>query len=269
MSAHPADSDPALLENGGIMDEVLFSIEAGEGRIAINRPGKSNALNPDVLDQLRRAIRIAGEDPDVRVLTISGEGEKVFCAGLDLKAALLAENKGFGRLNFRQLLLDIVDCPKPTIALARGHVMGGGLGIVLACDLCIACDDIHFSTPEILVGMFPMMVLGLLYRNVGRKKATELMFLGERISAIQAQQIGIINRAIPRNRFQTESADLVRKLAGRSPTILAMGKKAIGRLLDRKFPQEEEFLESALVEVLNTEDSRKGIRTFLEKKPKP
>jgi enoyl-CoA hydratase len=250
------------------MNEVLFSVNAGEGRIVINRPEKSNALNPDVLDHLRHSIREAGEDPSVRVLTISGAGERVFCAGMDLKAAVLAESsgQGFGRSSFRQLLLDIVYCPKPTIALARGHVMGGGLGIVLACDLCIACNDVQFSTPEILVGMFPMMVLGLLYRNVGRKKATELMFLGERISAIQAQQFGIINHACPRDNFQAESGDLVRKLASKSSTILMMGKKAISQMLDSKLPQEEEFLESALAKVIETEDSKQGIRAFVEKK---
>ena len=250
------------------MDEVLFSIDEGEGRVTINRPGKSNALNPDVLHQLRQTIRMAGEDPNVRVLTISGAGEKVFCAGMDLKTALLAEGsgQGFDSTNFRQLLLDVAYCPKPTIALARGHVMGGGLGIVLACDLCIACDDVHFSTPEILVGMFPMMVLGLLYRNVGRKKATELMLLGERISATQAQQFGIINHAYPRNRFQAESSELVRKLADKSPAILLLGKKAISQTLDRTLSQEEKFLESALADVLNTEDSKTGIRAFAEKK---
>jgi enoyl-CoA hydratase len=250
------------------VDEVLFSVDASEGRILINRPEKSNALNPEVLDQLRQAIRKAEQNPEVQVLTISGAGEKVFCAGADLKTAVSVESsgQGFGRSNYRQMLLDIVHCPKPTIALARGHVIGGGLGIVLACDLCIACDDVQFSTPEILVGMFPMMVLGLLYRNVGRKKATELMFLGERISALQAQQFGIINRACPRDFFPAESADLVRKLAGRSPTILTMGKKAISHMLDRNLPREEEFLESALAEVLNTVDSKKGIRAFVEKK---
>jgi len=250
------------------MDEVLYSIDAGIGRITINRPGKSNALNPALLGQMRQALKKAVDDRNVRVITITGAGSKVFCAGVDLKASLSAEPGGeaFGRSDFRQLLLDIVRCPKPTITLVRGHVMGGGVGIVLAGDLCLACDDVYFSTPEIQVGMFPMMVLGLLYRNVGRKKATELMFMGERIPAAQAEQHGIINHVFRRDQFEAAAEEFLRKLAAKSSTILKMGKEAISRILDEKLPEEEEFLESALVEVMSTEDSKEGIRAFVEKR---
>jgi enoyl-CoA hydratase/carnithine racemase len=205
----------------------------------------------------------------VRAVTLTGAGEKVFCAGVDLEASLAAESgsQAFGRSDFRQLLLDIVECPKPTVVLARGHAMGGGVGIVLASDLCLACDDVYFSTPEIQVGMFPMMVLGLLYRNVGRKRATEMMFLGERITAPQAQEIGIINHAYSRDQFETAADEFVRKLAAKSSKILKMGKAAIFRILDEKLPSEEKFLESALVEVMATDDSKEGIRAFVEKRP--
>jgi len=250
------------------MAEVLYSIEAGVGRITINRPEKSNALNPAVLGQMRQFLSSAVGDRSVRVLTITGAGDRMFCAGVDLKASLPAESgeQAFGRSDFRQLLLEIVRCPKPTIVLARGHVMGGGLGIVLASDLCLACEDVHFSTPEIQVGMFPMMVLGLLYRNVGRKKATEMMFLGERITAAQAQEFGIINHIFSRNQFEGSAGEFVQKLAAKSPTILRMGKEAITRILDDRLPEEEKLLESALVEVMATKDSKEGIRAFVEKR---
>jgi enoyl-CoA hydratase len=250
------------------MDEVLYSTEAGVGRITINRPEKSNALNPAVLRQMRQILGNAGADRKVRVVSITGTGDKVFCAGVDLKASLSAESgwKASGRSDFRQLLLEIAHCPKPTVALARGHVMGGGLGIVLAADLCLACDDVHFSLPEIRVGMFPMMVMGLLYRNVARKKATELMFLGERITAAGAQEFGIINHAISRDQFESKAGEFVRKLALNSAAILRMGKEAMCRVLDERLPEEEKFLESALVEVMATEDSKEGIRAFVEKR---
>ncbi len=249
------------------MDEVLYSVEAGAGRVTINRPQKSNALNPAVLGQMRRILDSASGDPNVRLITITGAGNRVFCAGVDLKLSLSAESgEWFGRSDFRQLLLDIMRFPKPTIALARGHVMGGGLGIVLACDLCLACDDIHLSAPEIQVGMFPMMVMGFLYRNVGRKKATELMFLGERISALQAQEFGIVNHVFSRNQFEAAAGEFVQKLASKSATILKMGKKAISRILDKRLAEEERFLESALAEVMATADSKEGIRAFVEKR---
>jgi len=251
------------------MGEVLFSIEAGVGRITIDRPEKSNALNRDIIGQLRRALRDAGDSPEVRVITITGAGEKVFCAGLDLKASLspLSKGEGFGRSDFRQLLVEIAQCPKPTITLVRGHVMGGGLGIVLASDLSLAFDDVHFSAPEIQVGMFPMMVMGLLYRNVGRKKATEMMFLGERITAARAQELGIINYAYTRDNFEEAAAEFVEKLAGKSASILKMGKEAICRLLDERLAAEEKYLESALADVMSTEDSTEGLRAFIEKRP--
>ena len=154
------------------------------------------------------AFRDAAWDDSVAVVVLTGAGEKAFCAGGDLKAMRFwaSEGQGFGRSDFRKLLLEIVQYPKPTVALVRGHVMGGGLGIVLACDLGLACEDVSFSTPEIQVGMFPMMVMGLLYRNVGRKRATEMMFLGERITAAQAEEFGIINHAYPRDQFEAAAA---------------------------------------------------------------
>ncbi len=254
-------------KKGVFMAEVLFSLESGEGRIAINRPEKSNALGPDTLKEMRRVLHEAGQDPAVRVITITGTGEKVFCAGGDLKASLSADSdQAFGRSDFRRLLVEIVRCPKPTVALVRGHVLGGGVGIVLASDLSLACSDVHFSTPEIQAGMFPMMVMGLLYHNVGRKKATEMMFLGDRITAPQAQELGLINHAYNRDRFESAAREFLQKLIAKSSTILKMGKKAISRILDEKLAGEEKFLESALAEVMATDDSKEGIRAFVEKR---
>ena len=251
------------------MDNVFFAKEAGVGKITINRPEKSNTLDAEIIRTLRRMIQSAEADPNLRILTVTGSGERVFCAGVDLKASLASGKgeEGFGRSDFRQLLFELVRFPKPTVALARGHVMGGGLGIVLACDLCLACEDVHFSTPEIQVGMFPMMVFGLLHRHVGRKKATEMMFLGERIMAPQAKELGIINHAIPREQFDIRAEEFLRSLAQKSTTILSMGKAAVSHLMDENLHEEEIFLESALVEVMATEDSREGIRAFVEKRP--
>jgi enoyl-CoA hydratase len=250
------------------MDEVLYSVEAGIGRITINRPDKRNAMSPAVLARMRQIIAEAGKDRKAGVVTLTGAGEKMFCAGVDLKASLAAGSEGqaFGRSDFRQLLVEIARCPKPTVALVRGHVMGGGIGIITACDLCFACDDVHFSTPEIHVGMFPMMVMGLLYRNLGRKKATEMLLLGDRITAAEAAQSGLINRALPREQFEAVAAEYIQKLSSKSSVILAIGKRAISRLLDKSLQEEEQYLESALVEVMATDDSKEGIRAFVEKR---
>jgi enoyl-CoA hydratase/carnithine racemase len=247
------------------MSEVLTSLQQGVARIVINRPHQRNALNSAVLLGLRRALRDASDRSDVRVITLTGEGDQVFCAGADLKASL-AEGDHFVPSDFRQLLLDIHRCPKPTVALARGHVMAGGLGLFLACDLSLACDDVHFSTPEIHVGMFPMMVLALLYRVAGRRKATEMIFLGERMSAAVARDCGIVNQVFPRETFDSAADAFVRRLAEKSGAILRLGKEAIGAVEDLPLPGALEYLESALARLMKTDDSREGIRAFLEKR---
>lgn len=251
------------------METVLFSKQDGIGRIAINRPEKSNALNREMIRSMSQKLRAAGEDPEVRLIALTGAGEKTFCAGIDLQSSLSQPEEGedFGRSDFRQLLMDIVQFPKPTVALVRGHVMGGGMGLLLASDLCLACEDVRFSTPEIRVGMFPMMVMALLYRNVGRKKATEMMFMGEQLTAGQAREFGIINHFYSRESFDSESGRFLQKLTQKSISILQMGKEAISRLLDDDLWAQEKFLESALSEVMSTPDSKEGIRAFIEKRP--
>ncbi|HYK91780.1 MAG TPA: enoyl-CoA hydratase-related protein [Acidobacteriota bacterium] len=250
------------------MNDVLCSIENGIARISINRPEQRNALNPAVLRGLRAALESICSNRTVGVITVTGEGDKVFCAGADLKAALAErpEGEAFDRSEYRDLLTDLLKCPKPTVALARGHVLAGGLGILLACDLSLACDDVFFSTPEIQVGMFPMMVLALLYRHVGRKRATEMLFLGERVPAAAALEYGIVNHIFPRAQFDVCASEYLQRIAAKSRQILKLGKEAIARIEDWSLAQELEYLEDALSGVMSTEDSREGIRAFLEKR---
>ena len=252
------------------MSEVLYSVENGIARITINRPEQRNALNGAVLEGMLGSMRQAVDQRDVRVIAITGAGDRVFCAGADLKAFLSrepeTEHQHFGLSDFRQLVQDISCCPKPTVALARGHVMAGGLGIFLACDLALACDDVHFSTPEIQVGMFPMMVLTLLYRNIGRKKANEMMLLGERLSAPEARELGIVNHVYPRADFDAAAGAFLAKVAEKSGAILRMGKEAIRDVENAGLPKALDRLESALGRVMASEDSKEGIRAFLEKR---
>jgi len=251
------------------MSDLLYSVEGRVARITIHRPEQRNALDSSVLSGLRARLAEAASDPAVSVITITGSGDRVFCAGADLKASREASAGGeaFGRGDFRNLLLEIERSPKVTVALARGHVMAGGLGLVLACDLSLACDDVHFSTPEVHVGMFPMMVLALLFRNVPRKKAAEMILLGERISAAEAREYGIVNHVYPRAEFDAAADALVAKLAAKSSHILRLGKEAMWSTEDLPLPDALEQLEAALARLMTTEDSREGIRAFLEKRP--
>jgi enoyl-CoA hydratase/carnithine racemase len=249
-------------------DEVRSSLASGVLSLTIHRPEQRNALDQEVLKGLREAIQQAAGNRGVRVIALTGAGDKVFCAGADLKSSSSEDEAAgaFSRSDYRELLSEILSCPKPTVALARGHVLAGGMGILLACDLALACDDIHFSTPEINVGMFPMMVLALLYRHVGRKKATEMLFLGERVPAETALKLGLVNHIYPRAQFDAKANEFVGKLAEKSGCILSLGKKAIGYVEDPELLKDLEYLESALAQVMSTADGKEGMRAFLEKR---
>lgn len=250
-------------------DEVRSSLAAGILSLSIHRPEQRNALDHAVLKGLREAIQQAGWDKGVRAVTLSGAGDKVFCSGADLKLAVSDDRAAvaFHQGDFHRLLVEILRCPKPTVALARGHVLAGGMGILLACDLALACDDVYFSTPEIHVGMYPMMVLALLYRHVGRKKATEMLFLGERVPAAAALELGIVNHVFPRASFDREAGGFVEKLTQKSASILRSGKDALWRVEGRKLQEDLDFLEQALGKVMSCADSKEGMRAFLEKRP--
>jgi enoyl-CoA hydratase/carnithine racemase len=249
-------------------DEIRSSLDSGIFALTINRPDYRNALNRAALQGLREALREAAKSRAARVVTLTGAGEKVFCAGVDLKCATEEEPRGaaFSPSDYRKLLLEILRCPKPTVALARGHVVAGGLGILLACDLALACDDVHFSTPEILVGMFPMMLLALLYRHVGRKKATEMLLLGERMPAATAVELGIVNHAYPRDQFATEAGRFVSSLSEKSAGILRLGKEAISHVEGKALHEDLAYLESALARVMSCADSKEGMHAFVEKR---
>ncbi len=248
--------------------EVVATLEAGILSVTVNRPERRNALNAAVLNGLGDALRRAASDRAVRVVTFTGGGDKVFCAGADLKSTLSRETdpEAFTPAAYHDLLLQILNCPKPTVALARGHVMAGGLGILVACDFALACDDVHFSTPEILVGMFPMMVMALLCRQAGRRRAVEMAFLGERMPAVTAMEYGIVNHVYARGQFEAEAGLFVRKLTEKSAAILRLGKQALLEIEGRDLETDLEYLQSALTKVMACEDNKEGMRAFLEKR---
>ena len=155
---------------------------------------------------------------------------------------------------------------KPSICAANGHVLAGALGIALACDLIIAREGARFGTPEINVGVFPFMIMALIYRNVPRKKTNELLLLGEQISAEEAERIGIVNRVVPADRFEQAVRDWADKLASKSPVIMKLGKDAMFRQLDMEFLAALDFLRSQLSLALTTEDIEEGVRAFFEKR---
>jgi enoyl-CoA hydratase len=145
-------------------------------------------------------------------------------------------------------------------------VLAGALGLALACDLILARDGARFGTPEINVGVFPFMIMALIYRNVPRKKVAELLLLGEQISAQEAERIGIVNRVIAAEEFDEAVRDWAERLAAKSPLMMRLGKDAMWRQLDMPLLDALDYLRAQLSLALSTEDAVEGVRSFFEKR---
>src|SRR5204863_1864349 len=167
---------------------------------------------------------------------------------------------------FLKLFRLLGELRKPSLCAARGHVLAGSLGIALACDLVIAKEGAEFGTPEINVGAFPFMIMALIYRNVPRKKTNELLLLGERISAWEACEQGLVNRVVPPGDFDQAVDEWATKLAAKSPLIMKLGKDAMFRQQDMAFADAVEYLHAQLTIALSTEDIFEGVTAFFEKR---
>ncbi len=243
--------------------------ETGVATIALDQPDTRNALSGELLGELVAALKAARDDPAVRCVVITSTHEKVFSSGANL-AGFAAEmplvHKHFGTELFPQLFRLLGELGKPSICAANGHVLAGALGVALACDLIVAREGARFGTPEINVGLFPFMIMALIYRNVPRKKVAELMLLGEQISAEEAERIGIVNRVCPAEEFEATVREWSEKLAGKSPVLMKLGKDAMFRQQDMAFADAIDFLRSQLTIAFSTEDIEEGVKAFFEKR---
>jgi enoyl-CoA hydratase len=243
--------------------------ETGVATITLDQPDTRNALSSEMLGELVAAFEAACDDGEVRCVVLTSSHDRVFSSGANL-AAFGADaplvHKHFGSERLLELFGLVAGLPKPTLCAANGHVLAGSLGIALACDLVVAKETAGFGTPEITVGAFPFMIMALIYRNVPRKKANELMLLGDRISARQALEAGIVNRVVPDEEFDAVVAEWAGKLAGRSPAIMRLGKEAMRRQQDMPLGDALDYLRSQLTIALSTEDVREGVSAFFEKR---
>jgi enoyl-CoA hydratase len=243
--------------------------ESGVATIALDQPDTRNALSDELLDELTSALIAARNDPDVRCVVLTSTHERVFSAGANLggfAAEVPLVHKHFGTERFPRLFRLIGELGKPTICAANGHVLAGALGIALACDLILAREGARFGTPEINVGVFPFMIMALIYRNVPRKKTNELLLLGEQISAAEAERIGIVNRVFAPEEFEAGVREWAEKLASKSPVLMKLGKDAMFRQQDMAFLDALDFLRAQLTIAFSTEDIQEGVRAFFEKR---
>jgi enoyl-CoA hydratase len=242
---------------------------AGVATIALDQPETRNALSDELLDELIAAFEAGRDDPDVHCVVLTSTHERIFSAGANLggfAAEVPLAHKHFGTERFPRLFRTIGELGKPTICAANGHVLAGALGIALACDLILAREGARFGTPEINVGVFPFMIMALIYRNVPRKKTNELLLLGEQISAAEAERIGIVNRVFAPADFEVGVREWAEKLAGKSPVLMRLGKDAMFRQQDMAFLDALDFLRAQLTIAFSTEDIQEGVRAFFDKR---
>lgn len=250
-------------------EQLLYEVSGGVATVTLNRPEQRNALSAQMLAELVDAIERVRDDDEVRAVVLRGAGEKVFCAGADLggfaaEAPLI--DKHFSSDLFLRFFRLMPRLGKPSLCAANGHVLAGGLGLALSCDLVIAREGISFGTPEINVGAFPYMIMAIIYRNVPRKKVNEMMLLGERISAEQAVSYGLANKVVPEDEFEAAVDDWAQRLASKSPVLMRLGHDAIYRQQDMAIDDALEFLRSQLSLTFSTDDIEEGVKAFFEKR---
>ncbi len=250
-------------------ETLLYDTGDGVATITLNQPETRNALSNELLGDLLAAFETARADGEVRCVVLTSSHETVFSSGANL-AGFAADvpivHRHFGTERFVKLFRLIGTLGKPSICAANGHVLAGALGIALACDLIVAKEGATFGTPEINVGAFPFMIMALIYRNVPRKKTNELLLLGDRIDAREAERIGIVNRVVPEAEFDAAVREWAAKLASKSPVIMRLGKDAMYRQLDMPFEDALDYLRSQLSLAMTTEDILEGVQAFFEKR---
>jgi enoyl-CoA hydratase len=242
--------------------DVRYEVAGPVARLTIDREERRNALRAQTVEQLLEGLRKANEDPDVRVICLTGAGERAFCAGADLAG-------GSGPGGFRayaELLKAMADSRRPLVARVAGACVGGGVGLMLSCDVAYAADDAKIGTPEVNVGLFPMMVTALLPRHTSRKKVLEMVLTGELIAAAEAERMGLITRVSPRAELDAAVDRVLASIAAKAPLAVERGRKAFGAVETMSGPAALDLLCEQLEALARTTDAAEGVRAFAEKR---
>jgi enoyl-CoA hydratase len=241
----------------------------GVATIAMDQPDTRNALSDELLADLVAAFEAARGDDAVRCVVLASTHETTFSSGGNL-AGFASDvplvHKHLATEHFPRLFTLIGELGKPVICAVNGHCLAGALGLALACDLIVAAETATFGTPEINVGVFPFMILALIVRNVARKKATEMLLLGERFDAREAERLGIVNRVVAAEDLDEAVGDWAQRLAGKSPVLMKLGKDALWRQNDMALEDAWDFLRAQLTIAFATEDIQEGVQAFFEKR---
>jgi enoyl-CoA hydratase len=247
--------------------EVRYEVRGPAAWLTIDREARRNALSAGVIGELVDGLARAGRDDEVRAVVLTGAGDQAFCAGGDIGGFQAAEAAAESAPAAISRVLDAVwHHPKPVIARVNGSALGGGFGLVLACDLAVAVDDAEVGTPEINLGLWPHVITAVIQRTMPRKVALDLMLTGRRLPAPEAERWGILNRVVPRGRLDVAVGELVEEIASKSPHVVRLGKRSFVGAEDLPFGRAVDHLKAMLAENLRAEDLAEGVAAFLEKR---
>lgn len=261
--------DPNLPGTTRNYAQLRVTDAGGVRTITLSNPARRNAIGPRMINELLWALSDAHADEAVRVVIVTGEG-RAFCAGGDF--AQMTSGSGDAdelppKGDYADLLLAMVRAEKPIVARVNGPAMGGGLGLVAASTFAVAHQDAVLGTPEIDVGLFPMMIMAVLARLVPRRRLLEMMLFGQKIAATEAQAMGLVNRVVPEEQLDDAVAAIAEQLLKKSSKTIALGLRAFADQADMDLEAALPLLRDRLAECLGTDDAREGLMAFLEKRP--
>jgi enoyl-CoA hydratase/carnithine racemase len=248
---------------------VLYEVTPPRATITIDDPDRRNPLSVAVMGELHRHTLAALADPEVKVLVYTGAGDRAFSAGGDLQAGFADDPIGLhqARGSLARLVRAMWGGGKPTVARVNGHALAGGFGLACACDIVICVADAKLGTPEIDLGLWPMMISAVLIRTMPRKAALELMMTGRLIDPIEALHLGAVSRVVDRAELDGAVDQTVAALAAKSTLALAMGRDSFYAMADLGTDAALDRLQGGLTAITLTEDAAEGLRAFNEKRP--
>jgi enoyl-CoA hydratase/carnithine racemase len=237
--------------------------------LCLNRPQAGNSLSRPMIEALQRALDTAGEDEGVNVVVIEAAGEKVFCAGHDLKEFLDNNSPKFSKTiasECSRMMQTIVALPKPVIAKVAGVATAAGCQLVAACDLAVAADTSRFATPGVNIGLWCSTPMVALSRAIAPKHAMQMLLTGRMIDAETALRFGLVNETVPRDRLDARTRELAQEIASKSQYTVALGKAAFYRQLGLDLASAYDYASEVVVRNMMAEDAAEGISAFVQRR---
>ncbi len=251
-------------------ETLLYDKREGIGYVTINRPDKLNALNHTVMAELEACFSALGADPEVKVVILTGSGEKAFVAGADINELAVQTPISGKQTSVRgQRLFSLIEnLGKPVIAAVNGFALGGGCELIMACTLRIAAQNAQFGQPEVKIGIVPGYAgTQRLARLVGKGRALELILTGERIGAQEAYRIGLANQVVPQKDLIPTAEALARKIMANAPLAVRFSIEAVNHGTEMTQAEGERLEASLFALCCATADMKEGMKAFLEKRP--